>query len=293
MKTRSDDLAIFLAVVDQGSFSGAATLLNEQVGKVSRSVSKLEKQLGITLLNRTTRRVELTDEGRTFETRVRKGLCILEEAEEQLLVSKDNPSGTLRVDAASPLLIHQVAKHMGEFRELYPNIKVELTSNEGYVDLLEKRTDLAFRIGPLSDSTLHARLLGTSALHMLASPGYLDRYGVPATPEDLSKHRLIGFTDIPSLNRWPIKGLKEVELDLSSTNGEVIRQMALNDGGITCLSNFMVKEDIAQGRLIPILTGLIDPMSDRRLVNAVYYRSSSISSRISVFLDFIQQRLEL
>ncbi len=175
MLTRSDDLEILITVVDSGSFSQAAEVMDVQVAKVSRAVSRLEQQLGITILNRTTRRLELTEEGKRFVESVRSGLQHLRQAEEDIVSRGELPKGKLRVDAASPFMLHQLVPLVREFHAAYPDIELELTSNEGYVDLLEKRTDVAIRIGKLNDSTctpgrwVRARCMWWR--HRIISPG--------------------------------------------------------------------------------------------------------------------------
>ncbi|MEZ9849272.1 LysR family transcriptional regulator [Vibrio breoganii] len=293
MLTRSDDLEILLTVVDSGGFSAAAEALDIQVARVSRSVSKVEKQLGVSILNRTTRRVELTDEGRQFIDGVRLGLQQLQKAEDDIVSRGELPKGRLRVDAASPFVFHQLVPLVKEFNQAYPDIKLELTSNEGFVDLLEKRTDIAIRIGSLTDSTLHARPLGKSPLYIVASPEYLSRRGIPQQTSDLSTHDIIGFAGVKVLNDWPLRGFSPLEQTFISSNGETVRQLALEGNGVACLSGFMVNKDIEAGRLVSLLEG--DKMSNtgRELVNAVYYRSSTVSKRISAFIDFIQPKLTL
>ncbi|MDN3718049.1 LysR substrate-binding domain-containing protein [Vibrio breoganii] len=293
MLTRSDDLEILLTVVDSGGFSAAAEALDIQVARVSRSVSKVEKQLGVSILNRTTRRVELTDEGRQFIDGVRLGLQQLQKAEDDIVSRGELPKGRLRVDAASPFVFHQLVPLVKEFNQAYPDIKLELTSNEGFVDLLEKKTDIAIRIGSLTDSTLHARPLGKSPLYIVASPEYLSRRGIPQQTSDLSTHDIIGFAGVKVLNDWPLRGFSPLEQTFISSNGETVRQLALEGNGVACLSGFMVNKDIEVGRLVSLLEG--DKMSNtgRELVNAVYYRSSTVSKRISAFIDFIQPKLTL
>ncbi|MEZ9648239.1 LysR substrate-binding domain-containing protein [Vibrio sp. 10N.261.52.C2] len=293
MLTRSDDLEIVLTVVDAGGFSAAAEALDVQVAKVSRSVSKVESQLGVSIFNRTTRRVELTEEGRQFVDSVRVGLQMIQSAEEEIVSRGELPKGRLRVDAASPFVFHQLVPLVQSFKEAYPDIELELTSNEGFVDLLEKRTDVAIRIGKLSDSTLHARPLGKSLLHIVASPDYLARRGLPTKPEDLSSHQIVGFAGNKVLNHWPLPNQSDVAPTVTASNGETVRQLALAGNGIACLSGFMVQEDMAAGRLIPILEQDKLANTDRERVNAVYYKSSSVSKRISAFIDFIQPRLKL
>ncbi|MEZ9556270.1 LysR substrate-binding domain-containing protein [Vibrio splendidus] len=293
MLTRSDDLEMVLTVVDAGGFSAAAEALDVQVAKVSRSVSKVESQLGVSIFNRTTRRVELTEEGRQFVDSVRVGLQMIQSAEEEIVSRGELPKGRLRVDAASPFVFHQLVPLVQSFKEAYPDIELELTSNEGFVDLLEKRTDVAIRIGKLSDSTLHARPLGKSLLHIVASPDYLAKRGLPTKPEDLSSHQVVGFAGNKVLNHWPLPNQSDVAPTVTASNGETVRQLALAGNGIACLSGFMVQEDMAAGRLIPILEQDKLANTDRERVNAVYYKSSSVSKRISAFIDFIQPRLKL
>ncbi|PHX03656.1 LysR family transcriptional regulator [Vibrio splendidus] len=293
MLTRSDDLEMVLTVVDAGGFSAAAEALDMQVAKVSRSVSKVESQLGVSIFNRTTRRVELTEEGRQFVDSVRVGLQMIQSAEEEIVSRGELPKGRLRVDAASPFVFHQLVPLVQSFKEAYPDIELELTSNEGFVDLLEKRTDVAIRIGKLSDSTLHARPLGKSLLHIVASPDYLAKRGLPTKPEDLSSHQIVGFAGNKVLNHWPLPNQSDVPPTVTASNGETVRQLALAGNGIACLSGFMVQEDMAAGRLIPILEQDKLANTDRERVNAVYYKSSSVSKRISAFIDFIQPRLSL
>ncbi|GHA50076.1 LysR substrate-binding domain-containing protein [Photobacterium aphoticum] len=293
MLTRSDDLEMLLAVVDSGGFSAAAELLDVQVARVSRAVSKVEKQLGVSILNRTTRRIELTDEGRQFIESVREGLQHIQRAEEDIIARGELPKGRLRVDAASPFVFHQLIPLVKAFKQAYPDIELELTSNEGFVDLLEKKTDLAIRIGQLSDSTLHARPLGSSLLYIVASPNYLTKRGVPEKVTDLTQHETIGFSGPKVLNHWPLKGFQALQPVLTSSNGETVRQLALAGNGIACLSGFMVKKDIEEGRLIPLFEHDKLTNTGREQVNAVYYKSSNVAKRISAFIDFIQPQLTL
>lgn len=293
MRTRSDDLEILLTVVDSGGFSSAAEVLDIQVARVSRAVSKIEKQLGVSILNRTTRRIELTAEGKTFVDAVKVGLDRINRAEDELISGGDLPKGPLRVDAASPFIFHQLVPHMQAFKQAYPDIALELTSNEGFVDLIEKRTDIAIRIGKLNDSTLHARLLGKSALHVVASPEYLAKHGAPQVPEELLRHQTIGFTAPKILNQWPLTKMPPLKPSIVSSNGETVRQLVLSGNGIACLSGFMVNGDIEQGKMIPLLVNEMQTSNDRELVNAVYYKSSSVARRISAFIDFIQPKLSL
>lgn len=155
MKTTLDELKAFVAVVDSGSITAAAEALGLTISATSRTLARLEDKLQTTLLRRTTRRLELTEEGAAFLDYARTILATVDAAEEQMAARRQQPVGRLRVDAATPFMLHVIVPLLAGFRERFPQVQLELNSNEGITDLLEKRTDVAFRIGVLRDSTLH------------------------------------------------------------------------------------------------------------------------------------------
>lgn len=293
MALNSDALRLFLGVVDAGTMSAAAELLGQTASGVSRGLSRLEDELGVTLLTRTTRRMELTEEGELFLQKARLIVQQLDEVEEGLRMRHQQPAGRLRVDASAPVMLHCVVPHVAEFRELYPEITLELTSNDRIVDLMEHRTDVALRAGPLTDSTLHARPLRASPRYVVASPAYVARHGAPTTVAEMAGHELLGFTQPESLNVWPLRhpGGSSVLITptLASSSGETQRQLAINGVGIACLSEFMVRHDLPAGRLVKVMeavyTDYLQPM------HAVYYRNTQLSRRIACFLDFYAQRM--
>lgn len=291
--SRTEDLEILLTVIDSGSLSAAARILDIQVARVSRALSRLEKELDCTLLNRTTRKLELTEEGRLFSEEVRRGLNRLARAEESLKALRGVPAGRLRVDAVTPFILHQLVPLVPGFRESYPQIELELVASENIIDLIERRTDLAIRIGTLQSSNLYARLLGRSPLHVVASPAYLKQRGTPQTPDALFQHQIIGFADAPHLNRWPLSPPVTVVPHLSSSSGETIRQLCLAGQGLALLSEFMIQSDLARGDLVSVLAPCVITPNAREPVHAVYYRNTALSSRISAFLDYIAPRLSL
>lgn len=293
VQAKTEDIAMFLTVVDTGSFTSAANVLNEQVAKISRSVARLENTLQCTLLNRTTRRLELTEEGQVFLTYAREGLNTLHTGEEALRLLKQAPSGHLRVDAASPFVLHQLTPIVGDFVQQYPHITLDLTSHDNIIDLLEYKTDIAIRIGNLKDSNLHARLLGESKLYMVASPEYLDRHGDIMHIDDLDNHQLLGFNEAAKLNRWPVDIAHKLDFHMTASSGETLRQLCLAHQGIALLSHFMVYQDLDAKRLVMLLPEAVVRPNDSEAIQAVYYKNSAISSRISAFLDFIQPRLRL
>ena len=289
----SDDLRTFVTVIDSGSLSAASAHLGQTTSGVSRALSRLEDKLATSLLTRTTRRMELTEEGQIFLEKARVILAAMAEAEETIRIRHQKPAGRLRVDAASPFMLHCVVPHVAEFRELYPEIRLELSSNDQIADLIEHRTDVAIRIGALTDSTLHARPLSSSKLHILASPDYLRRYGTPQEPHELPAHTLLGFVDYEAGNLWPLRhaGASSMPIApaLSASSGETLRQLTLAGQGVVCLSDFMTRADIKAGRLVPLLEDY--STGYRQQIHAVYYRNTQLAQRISCFLEFLQQKL--
>ncbi|WP_176047606.1 LysR family transcriptional regulator [Burkholderia sp. BCC1644] len=289
MKITLDELQAFAAVVDTGSITAAAQHLDLTVSATSRTLARLEEKLKTTLLRRTTRRLELTEEGRAFLQDTRAIIESVENAEEQMLARREMPSGRLRVDAATPFMLHVIVPLVRGYRERFPKVELELNSNEGIIDLLERRTDVAIRIGRLKDSTLHSRRIGNSRLRILASPAYLEAHGQPRKVEDLDKHALLGFTQPESLNVWPILGTDgeacRIEPDVCSSSGETLRQLALEGAGVVCLSDFMTAQDREAGRLVQVLAR--HTLEVEQPIHAVYYRNTAISSRIASFVDYM------
>ncbi len=293
MKTTLDELQAFVSVVDSGSISAAAEQLRQTASGISRALSRLEEKLEVTLLRRTTRRLELTEEGQAFLAQARKILEAVEEAEEQMKVRRQKPAGRLRVNAAAPFMLHVVVPLVSGFRERYPQIQLELHSSDQIIDLLEQRTDVAIRIGALRDSTLHARPLGSSRLRVLASPAYLKSHGTPKTVGDLAGHSLLGFTQPDSLNQWPLRhplgDALAISPSLSASSGETLRQLALAGAGIVCLADFMTQADRARGDLLQVLPGAT--VEVHQPIHAVYYRNTALASRIACFLDYLGSQL--
>ena len=293
MKTTLDELLAFVSVVDSGSITAAAEHLAQTASGVSRALSRLEDKLDVTLLRRTTRRLELTEEGQAFLAQARKILEAVEDAEEQMKVRRQKPAGRLRVNAAAPFMLHAVVPLIAGFRAQYPEIQLELHSSDQIIDLLEQRTDVAIRIGALRDSTLHARALGSNRLRILASPAYLEAHGTPHSVEALREHSLLGFTQPDSLNQWPLRhplgDTLAISPSLQASSGETLRQLALAGAGIVCLADFMTRADRARGELVQILAP--HTVEVRQPIHAVYYRNTALASRITCFLDYLGDRL--
>ena len=287
-------LAAFVAVIDTGSFSGAAERLGQTPSGVSRTIARLERQLGMTLIHRTTRRLDLTEEGGWLLGRARRILADLDETESLAAHARAQPAGLVRVNAATPALDHLIAPLLADFLDAYPQVHVELTSGETVVDLIEEKADVAIRIGQLPDSTLNARRLGESRIRVLASPGYLERHGTPRRVEELARHRLVGFVAPASLNTWPLhagEGGEGVRIapHVTATSGETIRHLALRGAGIVSLSDFLTRADVAAGRLVPLLEDAALPWTQS--VWAVFYKQGALAPRVKALVDFLADRL--
>lgn len=295
MKTHSDELALFVAVVEAGSFRQAAENLGLDNSVVSRGVKRLEAKLGTVLLSRTTRRISLTEEGAWFYQRAEQILTQMAEAETTLQMRREQPEGILRVDAATPFILHQLVPIIGRFRERYPAIELQLHSSEGFINLMERRVDVAIRIGELGDSSLRAMPLGRSHLRILASPDYLARRGTPRLPDDLSGHVLLGFITPEHLNHWPLLSGEGDRLAITPTirasSGETLRQLALRGEGLVCLSDFMTGTDRESGALVEVLARSNSGAS--RPVNAVFYSDTQRDPRLRAWLDFLKENLQL
>lgn len=293
MKSTLEEQQAFVTVVDSGSITGAAERLGFTASGVSRALNRLEQKLGATLLRRTTRRLELTEEGETFLNHCRRILAAVEEAEEAMLDRHNQPQGRLRINAAPSFMQFVIVPVIGEFRARYPGITLELDTHDRFVDLLEQRVDLAIRIGKLEDSSLHARLLGHSPLRLLASPAYLERNGTPQSIDELAHHSLMGFSQLEHLNHWPLiradgKPL-HITPTLAASSGSTLIELAIAGEGIVCLADFMTIVPRQQGTLVDVLPALIERQA--QAVNAVYYRQATLSLRARLFMDFLAEQM--
>ncbi len=294
MKSTFEELKNFVSIIDSGSIVAAAEHLSQTNSAISRSLKRLESKLNVTLLERTTRSLKLTQEGELFLDKARKILNDLNEAEESLLKSDRDLSGVIRIDSATPFVLHVIAPLMKEFKQLYPKIEIELNSHDQVIDLLQHKTDIAFRFGELTDSSLHAKLICKSRLYIVASPDYLAKNGHPQHPQDIQNHCLIGFSKIKHLNSWPVYVRGErltVQPKLKASNGETVRRLALEGLGITCLSAFMIARDLQQNHLVALFEDQIE--HDYQSIHAVYYQQEHLPKRVRLFIDFLAQKLSV
>lgn len=293
MKSTFEELQAFVTIVDSGSIVAAAEHLSQTTSGVSRALSRLETKLKVTLIERTTRKLKLTQEGQLFLEKARKILHDLAEAEDSLLKSDEDISGLIRVDSATPFILHVIVPLMHEFMQKYPKIEIELNNHDQIIDLLEHKTDVAIRFGELNDSSLHAKLLCRSRLYLVASAEYIERHGRPLKTEELVEHSLIGFSQSLHLNTWPVElnGMPYTARPaIKASNGETVRQLALEGLGITCLSRFLVQDDLNSGRLVALLEDQIK--IEYQKIHAVYYQREHLPKRVRLFIEFLAEKLK-
>jgi DNA-binding transcriptional LysR family regulator len=217
----------------------------------------------------------------------------LDDTQAQLAARRLQPSGLVRVNSATPALDHLIAPLVPAFLDAYPLVRLELTSGETVIDLIEERADVAIRIGPLADSTLNARRLGTSRLRLVASPAYLRRHGSPRGLNELAAHRLLGFSSPASLNIWPLAhpggdGLA-ITPAVSASSGETLRHLTLSGAGIACMADFLTRADRASGTLVPVLGTATLAWSQP--VWAVFYKQGALAPRVAALVDFLAKGL--
>ena len=290
---RAHALAMFAAVVDQGSFSAAARTLGLSPSAVSRTIDRIEARLGVRLLLRSTRALSITAEGQSYLQAARRILADLDDAEQQI-ADQGAPRGRLRVSAALSHGRLCVVPLLGEFAALYPHILVDIALTDTLTDIAGGQADVAVRFGPLADSTLTARKLGETRRVIVASPAYLARYGAPLAPEDLHRHNCLNFNFRRVEPVWPFMRdgrdfALSVKGSIEANNGETLGQLAAIGVGIARVGAFSVAQEIADGRLVPLLEEF-NP-GDVELIHAVFVGGATVPARIRAFVDYLAARL--
>ena len=290
--SRFQQLEALVAVVEGGSISAAADRLGLAKSGVSRRLADLEKRLGVQLVRRTTRRLDLTDAGRAFYARSLRILEELDDAEQSLAGEDAALSGTLRVATPLSFGIDHLSPAISEFMTEHPGIRIELDLDDARVDLLARGIDVAIRIARLEDSTLAARRLTSVRLVLTASPGYLERHGTPTHPDDLLDHACLRYAN-PAVGPWPwvgpdgTRGSVPVDGPLTTNNGECLREAAIAGHGITMEPNFIVHEAIRDGRLVRVLRDYAWPELNAW---AVWPSTRLLPRRVRTFVDFLAER---
>ena len=285
-------LRTFVTVVESGGFSRAAELLDSTTAAVSRRVAGLERRLGARLLHRTTRTMSLTEAGERYYRDLVDILRALDEADARVAGDSAEPIGTLRITAPLSFGVRRLSPLLGEFMQLHPRLRVMLTLDDGYRDIVSEGLDLAIRIGELKESTLVARRLADVQRFFCASPAYLECYGIPQKPADLIAHACLHYHNIQLRDEWTLLGPEgpdtvAVSGPLSANNGDVLRDAACRGQGIALLPDFIAEEDLAAGRLQRILTDY-EPL--KYGLFAVWASGRFMPSKVRLLVDFLLNR---
>jgi DNA-binding transcriptional LysR family regulator len=283
----------FVRVAEAQSFSEAARRLRSSKSAVSRNVSALESELGVRLLQRTTRSLTLTEAGRGYFERATRILADLEEANLAVSHLQAAPRGRLRVSAPMSFGFLHLAPALPDFLARFPEVAVDLAMSDRFVDLIEEGFDVAVRIGPLEDSSLIARKLAPIRRVVCASPAYFEARGFPRSPDDLKGHECLSNSNIaasqewqfaaPGGKPWPVA----VQGRLSANNGDALRVAALKGQGLVNLPTFIVGGDLQAGTLA---TALEDFIPQRLAMSALYPHSRRLSPKVRAFVDFLADR---
>jgi len=283
----------FVRVVEAGSFSAVAREANTSQPTISRQVAALEAHLGCLLVQRTTRRLALTEDGRAFYDQARRALDAVAEAETAVGRRKGHPAGTLRLAVAEVMGRLHILPRLPRFLERYPEMSVDLVLSDGFTDLVEEGIDLALRVGELTDQGMIARRIGLTRRIVVATPGYLDRHGVPATPEDLRGHSCIVYARLASGATWRFAGGLSVPITgrLRVNSTEAVRAAVLQGLGIGMVPAWhFVEGEVESGRL-RILLGAWEP--EPQPIHLVYPTRRYVSPKLRAMADFLATEFEL
>jgi DNA-binding transcriptional LysR family regulator len=282
-------MKVFAAVVDAGSFAAAAERLDMSRAMASKYVSNLEDHLGTRLLNRTTRRLSLTESGAIFYERSIQIIADVTEAEQAAGHMATTPRGVLKVTMPLAYGLHRLGPLIAEYVSRYPQVKLDLSLSDRKADLVEEGFDVAIRIGSLPESGLIARRLGSERSVVCAAPAYLARHGTPQTPADLRQHACLCYSLTASGEDWHFEGpdasvTVRVAGPIRGDNGDMLRLAALNGAGVIYQPLFIVADDLASGRLVRVLS---DYVSSELGIHALYASRRHLSAKVRSFVDFL------
>jgi DNA-binding transcriptional LysR family regulator len=285
---RLSEYESFLQVARAGSFTKAAADLGMTASAVSKQVKSLEERLGVRLLNRTTRRVALTDEGRAFGEWIESIVGDIAEAESAVTASVAEPRGLLRVGAPMDFGRLHLAEPIARFAASQPRLEVEIDLTDRFVDMIEEGLDVIVRIGELADSSLVSRRIAPCRRVICAAPDYLNTHGRPSRIEGLSSHRRIGYA-YESDRSWRFATANgpvriDVPIGHRSNNGEMTRAMLLAGLGIALLPTFLVSDELRAGRLEVLLA---DQLTSVIPIHAVYPHRKHLSAKVRTFVDHL------
>lgn len=286
-------MTVFVKVVEQGSFAKAAARLSMSTSAVSRHVAELEAHLTTRLLNRTTRRISLTESGQAYFERALHLLADMEETEAMVSSSTVAPRGTIRLTCSTSFGVPYLAPAIGAFQALYPEVRFDISASNRFVDLVEEGLDLAIRIGDLGNPNLIARKISSMHLVACASADYLKRNGTPQHPDELVKHNCFTYEYAPVKNQWRFQDSSQHEIKVRiegtvhANNGEMLAAIAVAGAGIALEPDFIVKPLLESGALVEILPQFRPSPYN---IYAVYPSRRHLSAKVRTFVDFLVAR---
>jgi DNA-binding transcriptional LysR family regulator len=293
---RSGEMEVFVRAVELGGFSAAAAACRMTPSAVSKLMTRLEARLGTRLINRSTRKLQLTPEGTAFYQRSVTILADIAEAE-RYASAGEQATGPIRINTSGSFGNHILAPLVPQFMALHPGITLDITQTDRIVDLMEERADVAIRAGPMKSSSLVARKLGSTRNFIVASPDYLARHGEPKSIADLEKHCRVGFSYSRAIQGWPLISDGQtinvpVTPGVQVSDGEAMRHMALAGAGMARLAAFTLRQDIAAGRLTVVMEAF-NP-GDIEDFYAVYIgQGGPLPARVRALLDFLATHAKL
>lgn len=284
-----DDREVFFRVVEANGFGAAARRLETTPASVSRRVKALEQRLGVRLLQRTTRKLSLTDAGERYFREGRRLLHELDELEQALAGAAREPEGELRIVAPMSFGQRRLAPLVARFAALHSKLRISLLLEDRETDLFDEAADLAIRIGYPADSSMIARAISPVPRHACASPEYLERRGYPESPEDLLHHDCLHYNLISEREEWTFLGgdgerTLAIEGTFCSNNGDVLAEAAMQGLGITLLPHFIVEEGLADGRLVKVLA---DYERAPLTLFALYPSRQHVPAKTRKFLEYL------
>lgn len=294
-RTNLNDITVFMAVVDGGSFVAGGQALGMTRSAAGKAVMRLEDRLGVRLLNRTTRTLSLTDEGRAFYERGLQIFAAVEDAEASVASQAGTPRGVLRLTVPDAFGRRVILPLLRKYLQAWPEVQAEVSFTDRVVDLIEEGFDLAVRIGVTDpDSRLVSRVIARYKALLCASPAYLAEHGVPGGAEDLANHECLLFNSATRRQSWRFRGDEGAWVKapgrsrLRLDSGEAIRDAAVSGAGIALLPEFLVAQDVAAGRLTQVLTHL--DVGEAKIV-ALYPTRRLLEPRVRQFLDLLAREL--
>ena len=287
MNDRIRELGFFLRVSEEASFSAAARSLDLDPSTISKVIQRLENRLGVRLFQRTSRVLQLTQEGEQFLAAAQKVMQALEEAEASVGPAVTEVTGVLRISSTAAFARRRLAPLLPAFLKAHPMVKVEMIVAATPPDLFEQQIDISFQSGNIPDSTLVARRITTTRWHLCAAPSYLARAGTPATPDDLASHQCLNFLPGSFRSRWPLKAGEQIvtvepRALAAANNGDMLCTLATMGLGIARLADYHIDAELQSGQLVKLLE---DHETEREPIYAVFASKRHLSPRVRVFLE--------